>query len=182
MDMYVAFSVRFCMIRLEHEHLVELFRTFGTVLEHRSHRCIAVYIRIFTLRIVVLGLFESKVLIYFHESRVHVSYSRTLGPVKDELFCSPRVTVLDQHLLYGILYLLYGRYLIVAYLKKIHLYLSCQEPRHIVVLAAKHLCSFIDGVRDLVDVEINSPAISFDDLLYLIHTYSPFFLPLHIVF
>ena len=179
-DMYVTFSVRFGMIRLEHEHLIKLFRTFGTVLEHSSHRCIAIYVGILALCVIVLGFFESKILIYFHESRVHVSHSRTLSPVKYEFFGSPRMTVLDQHLLYSILYLLYGRYIIVAYLQKIHLDLSCQEPRHIVIFAAKHLCSFIDGVCDLVDIKVNSPAVSFDDLLYLIHTYSPLS-PLYIV-
>ena len=135
MNMYVALSVGSGMLRLKNKHLVKLLGALRAVLKHGSHGCIAVYICVFSLGIVILGFFEGKILICLHQPCVHLSYSGTLSSVKDEFLCGSGMTVFYEHLLYGILYLLYGRHLIMTYLYQIYLYLSGQKSRHIIIFS-----------------------------------------------
>ena len=119
MDMYVPFFMGFYMFRVDDIHLVELFCSLRTILEHCPHGGIAVYVGVFTLDLIFLCLFESKVLIYLHELGVHVADPCPLRSVKDVFFGCAGMSVLYQDLFNRILYLLYGRDLVVAHLQQI---------------------------------------------------------------
>ena len=144
--MDVTFSMSFCVLRLEYEHLIELLRAFRSVLEHGAHRGVAVDIGVFALRVIIFRILKCKIFIGLHQPGVHISYSGTFRSVEYELLGSSGMAVFDENLLNGVLNLLYCRDFIVLNLCKIELDLSCQIIRCISVLSAQNFCCFIDGI------------------------------------
>ncbi len=106
MDVDVALTVRLGELGVEDIHLIKFLCALGTVLEHSAHRGIAVDVGVLTLDVVILRGFEGQILIDLHQLGVHLADSGTLRTIKDELLRGSGVTVLDQDLLNGILYML----------------------------------------------------------------------------
>ena len=117
--MNVALLVSLYVLRVYNVHLIEFLSSLGAVLEHGTHGGVSVYVGVFTLYVVVLGFLKCEVLIYSHELGVHVPYSGALRSVKDKFLGGTGVSVFYEDFFYGVLNLLYGRYIIVAYLQQI---------------------------------------------------------------
>ena len=118
-NMNVAGFMCLGKLRIDDIALVELFRALRTVLEHRSHRGIAVDIGVFALDLVLFRFLKGQILINLHQLGIHVSDSGALRSVKNIFLSRTGVSVFDQNFFDGVLNLFYGRNLIMADLKQI---------------------------------------------------------------
>ena len=163
MDVDVAVAVGFGVGGIENEHLVKLFRTLRPIFEHGPHRGIPVYVRVFPLDVVVLGVLEGQILHGFHQTGVHFPDPGPFGTVEDEFLGRAGVPVFDQHLFHGILYLLHGRRGLAELRLEFLGYPVGQGERGLVVVPADRLGGLVDRIRDLFDVERTGAAVSFRD-------------------
>ena len=101
--MDIAFRMRFRMIRIEHEHVVELLRALAAVLEHNAHSRVAVYIGVLTLNVGVLRICKCYLLVSLHEAGIHLAAAGSLVTIKYVSLCCGNKTVVHQHLFYDVL-------------------------------------------------------------------------------
>ena len=92
------------MLRIEHVHVVELLRTFRTILEHGAHRGIAVDIGILSLDVGIRRILERDVLQNAHEPSLRLAGTAALRTVEDVCLRRSGIALANQHALHSILY------------------------------------------------------------------------------
>ena len=109
-DMDIAAAMRFRVLRLQHEHQVELLRALGTVFQHRAHRGIAVDVRVFALDVGIDGGLVGNIIVDAHQPRVHFANAAALRAIENIALGGAHKSVFDQHAFNHILHLLHGGY------------------------------------------------------------------------
>ena len=105
----IALPVGFGMLRLQHEHLIELLGALTAVFQHGAHGGVAVDVGIFALDIAVDGVGIGDVLIDFHEAGIHFPGAVALVAVENIGFGGLDVAVVHQNPLHQVLDMLHLR-------------------------------------------------------------------------
>ena len=147
-DVDIALAVRLGDARLEQEHLVELLGALGTVLEHGSHRGVAVDVGVLTLDVVLNRGLEGQILVDLHQSGVHLALTGALVAVEDVRLRRLGMAALHQNLLHRVLYVLNARGSRAAVFLDIVRYLQREAHGKLVIMAAGCFSSLIDSICD----------------------------------
>ena len=147
MDMDIAVDVSFGYILRKNVVIHEILSSLGSVFQHRSHRGIAVDVRVFSLDISILGIGISQFIINVHQIRFCFSDLCMLSTVENVSLGCLLIVVLDKHLLYDILYLLNCAGLSVELLNNLLGQIGKIDARHL--LAVYSLVGSIYSVEDL---------------------------------
>ena len=108
--MDVALGMGFGVVRVQHKHVVKLFRALTAVFEHDAHSRIAVNIGVFTFDIAVARVGKSDFLIGLHEAGVHLTAPVALVSIENIGLGCCDVAVIHQNFFNHILDMLYIRY------------------------------------------------------------------------
>ena len=152
------------MLRLEDEHLVELLRPLGAVLEHGAHSGVAVDVGVFPLDVGVDGVGERDVLIGLHQAGVHLPGPAALVAVEDVGLGGLDKAVVHQHPLHDILDVFHIRSCYALHLQHSD-HLVGQRPGH-VLLAGLVGCfeGFGNGSGNFILVKLHQASITFFQL------------------
>ena len=165
-DMDVSLPVRPGMIRVEHEHIVELLGSFRAELEHAAHGGIPVDVGVLPLQVGFPCGGERDVLIGLHQAGVHLPGPAALVPIQDVGFGGLYVAVVHQHPLHQILDVLH-----VGLLAPLHI----QDGEHLFrqALGSLLLSRLVGGVEGLGDglgdlslIKVGQPPVPLPDLCH----------------
>ena len=170
----VAVFVGSGILGVDHVHLVEFFRAFGTVFQHGSHGGVSVDVGVFPLDVVVSGLLEGQILVDVHQPGVHVTDAGALRAIEDVFLGGSGVAVFNENLLHCILNLLHRRDTVMADLQQIELHLLRQVRGHFPVLSAQNLSGVENCVGDFVNIKRDDPAVALYDTFDSFHCSNSF--------
>ena len=170
-DMDVTVDMCLCDVLRQYVVVYEILCALGTVLEHGTHRSVAVDVGVLSLDVRILGVGVSELVVDVHQIGLSLSDLCVLSAVQDVCLCCLFPVILDEHRLDDILHLLDCAGLAIQLLYDLFREVSEVDTRHL--LAVDCLVSSVYGVEDLRLIERHLLAVS---LYNAFHILSPLFL------
>ena len=161
-DMNIAAGMSFRVLRIEHEHGIELLCAFRAVLEHCAHCGVAVDVCVFTLDVAVDRILECQVFVHLHKACVHFSALCTFSAIENIFFSCSCVAVFDESVLNCVLNFFNSWDVFAKSLSEIIFNLECQFEGCSAVFSAESLCGSKNSISDLFAVVRDFTSVSFE--------------------
>ena len=177
MDVDITLAMRLGMLGIEHIHVIKLLGALAAILEHRTHRGIAVNICILTLDVGIRRVLEGDILQDMHQAGLRLTSTAALGAIENIGLGRLGIALVDEDFFHHVLHALDRRHIdafVAIHLTGDH---AGQALRLVAALGAiRRLKGAQNRRSNLFLFVFDLSAVTLDDILR--HCVSPIYRPI----